>query len=147
MIAQLIWIITIYASAAALVHILHHREKTRRSEWTGKRLQYILITRNHESVVEWYIRILAVHAFLIGRPLYVTVMDDGSEDGTMAVASRMASHGSPIELAPAMALYGSQSQSEYRQGIMVDLRMQEQPLPLRIMQLPGSRGYRSKRGE
>lgn len=63
MIAQLISIVSIYASAAALVHILHRREESREAMRPGKRLHYILITRNHEAVVEWYIRMLAVYAF------------------------------------------------------------------------------------
>ncbi|WP_340026154.1 glycosyltransferase family A protein [Paenibacillus sp. FSL K6-1096] len=142
MIAQLIWIMCIYASAAALVHLLHHQGKTRAAARTGKRLHYILITRNHEAVVEWYLRVLAIYAFCTGRPLQVTVVDDGSEDGTLAVASRMAYHSSSIECAPAMPLPTLLGGSQ-----LVDLRAQEPLLPLRIMQLPGSRGERSKPGK
>ncbi|NQX47186.1 hypothetical protein HQN87_17785 [Paenibacillus tritici] len=141
MIAQLIWIMCIYASAAALVQLLHHREETRAAARTGKRLHYILITRNHEAVVEWYLRVLAVHALWIGRPLYVTVLDDGSEDGTLAIASRMAYHSSSIECecASAIPLYSLTGGNERGQGVTVDLRVQEPLLPLRIMRLPGSR--------
>ncbi|WP_405104803.1 hypothetical protein MHH28_19835 [Paenibacillus sp. FSL K6-1217] len=147
MIAQLIWIITIYASAAALVQLLHYREVTRAAARTGKRLHYILITRNHEAVVEWYLRVFAVHACWIGRPLHITLVDDGSEDGTMAVASRMAYYNSSIEFAPAVSSYVLADRDELRQGVTVDLRVQEPLLPLRIMQLPGSRGCPSKHGE
>lgn len=147
MIAQLIWIMCIYASAAALVHILHHQAKTRAAARTGKRLHYILITRNHEAVVEWYLRVLAIYALCTGRTLQVTVVDDGSEDGTMAVASRMAYHSSSIECAPAVPVHSLLGGSQLRQGVTVDLRAQEPLLPLRIMRLPGSRGYRSKSGE
>jgi hypothetical protein len=147
MIVQLIWIVSIYASAAALVHILHYREQIREAAQPGKRIHYTLITRNHESVVEWYIRVLAVYAFFSRRPFYVILMDDGSEDGTMAVASRLACYSSSIEFQPVMPLNRSRDEAELRQGIVVDLRRQEQPLPLRIMQLPGSRGYGSKHGE
>jgi hypothetical protein len=146
MIAQLIWIMSIYASAAALVHILHHREETREAARPGKRLHYILITCNHEAVVEWYIRMLAVHAFWIGRPLYVTLMDDGSKDGTLAVASRIARSGSSIRFAPVTPHYSIMGEAELRKEIVLDLRTQEQSLPLRIMRLPGSRGYGSKHG-
>lgn len=143
MIAQLIWIMCIYASAAALVHLLHHQAQSRAAAGSGrKRLHYILITRNHEAVVEWYLRVLAIYALCTGRTLQVTVVDDGSEDGTMAVASRMAYHSSSIECAPVMPLPSLLGGSQ-----LVDLRAPEPLLPLRIMQLPGSRGDRSKPGK
>ncbi|WP_342547759.1 hypothetical protein NST69_28665 [Paenibacillus sp. FSL P2-0089] len=147
MIAQLIWIISIYASAAALVQLLHHREETRAAARTGKRLHYILITRNHEAVVEWYLRVFAVYACWIGRPLQITLVDDGSEDRTMAVASRMAYHNSSIEFAPAVPFFGLADRAELRQGVTVDLRGQEPLLPLRMMRLPGSGKFPSKPGE
>ncbi|MEK3900530.1 MULTISPECIES: glycosyltransferase family A protein [unclassified Paenibacillus] len=146
MIAQLIWIIAIYASAAALVQLLHHREETRAAARTGKRLHYILITRNHEAVVEWYLRVFVVHAYWIGKPLRVTLVDDGSEDRTMAVASRMAYYNSSIEFAPAVPLYGL-ADRDTLQGVTVDLRVQEPLLPLRMMRLPGSGSSPSKHGE
>ncbi|NOU79258.1 hypothetical protein GC101_10235 [Paenibacillus sp. LMG 31459] len=147
MIAQLIWIVSIYASAAALVHILHRREESREARRPGKRLHYILITRNHEAVVEWYIRMLAVYAFWMGRPLYVTLMDDGSLDGTLAVASRLDCSGSSIRFAPVMPHYNTLGEAEHRKENVLDLRTQEQPFPLKMMRLPGSRGYGSKHGE
>lgn len=143
MIVQFIWIMSIYASAAALVQLLHHREVARKAARTGKRLHYILITRNHEAVVEWYIRMLAVYAFWMGRPLYVTVMDDGSVDGTLEVASRLAIGGSSIGFAPVTRV----GEAGLRKETVLDLRMREQPLPMRMMRLPESRRYRSKQGE
>ncbi|WNS42656.1 hypothetical protein [Paenibacillus sp. MMS20-IR301] len=141
MITQLIWIMSIYATAAALVQLLHHRGKTREHVRPGKRLQYILITRNHEAVVEWYIRILAFHASWAGSPLQVTVADDSSADGTLNIASRLDVCSSPV-----LSLYSGGNGNEPPERMVVDLRMQEPRLPLRMMRLPGSGGYGSKHG-
>lgn len=130
MVAQLIWIAAVYGLAVALVHILKHRERTRHAGRFSKRLHYILITRNHEAVIEGYIRMLAWQAFRAGKAYQVTLMDDESRDSTVAVAVRLARSGSAIEFVPLMQLQGMQE----RQTV-IDLRM------------PGSGGSQSIRGE
>jgi hypothetical protein len=148
MVAQLLWIAAVYGSAVALVHILHHCKPIRQKTWTGKRLHYVLITRNHEAVVEWYIRVIGLHAFLTGKLFRVTVMDDGSMDGTLAVASRMArSSGGTIDFAPVMQGHDLQTESCPQPNIVVDLRLPDQSVPLTFMRMPGSGGYGSKRSE
>lgn len=134
MVAQLIWIAAVYASAVVLVHILHHREHTGRVIRSGKRLHYILITRNHETVIEGYIRMMDFRAFWTGRLYQVTLLDDGSKDGTLAIASRMAQNGSAIDFAPLMQ-FPLQGDNDLQREIVIDLRM------------PGSGGSQSKRGE
>ncbi len=130
MVAQLIWIAAVYGLAVALVHILKHRERTRHAGRFSKRLHYILITRNHEAVIEGYIRMLAWRAFRAGKAYQVTLMDDESRDSTVAVAVRLARSGSAIEFVPLMQLQGMQE----RQTV-IDLRM------------PGSGGSQSIRGK
>ncbi|QQZ62222.1 glycosyltransferase family 2 protein [Paenibacillus sonchi] len=143
MVAQLIWIAAIYAIAVLLVHILHKGERGQ----SGKRLHYILITRNHEYVVEWYIRALTFHALLSGKRLRVTLMDDGSSDATMDVALRLALGGSALEFAPAVPIGFLESDRKLQPGIIVDLREPGQAVPLPFLQKPWSKGCRSKRGE
>ncbi|MEK5450198.1 hypothetical protein [Paenibacillus sp. FSL R7-0331] len=124
MVAQLIWIAAVYASAAALVHILHRRELTRPAGRFSKRLHYILITRNHEAVIEGYVRMLAWQAFWAGRTYKVTLMDDESQDGTVAVAARLAQSGSVIEFMPLLQLYHFQDSPDPQQQTVIDLRIQ-----------------------
>ncbi|WP_019915052.1 hypothetical protein [Paenibacillus sp. HW567] len=136
MVAQLIWIAVIYAFAVLLVHVLHNREQSPQHIRSGKRLHYILITRNHEYVVEWYIRALTFYALLKGKLLQVTLIDDDSSDGTLAVASRLARSGSGLEFAPAIRTL--QAGSEPQMGIVLDLREPGQPVPLPFLQMRGA---------
>ncbi|WP_342563321.1 hypothetical protein NST84_28210 [Paenibacillus sp. FSL R7-0345] len=123
MVAQLIWIAAVYGSAVALVHILQHRERIRYAGRISKRIHYILITRNHEAVIEGYIRMLAWRAFWAGRTYQVTLLDDESRDGTVAVAARLARSGSLIEFAPLMQLYRYEDGPEPQRQTVIDLRM------------------------
>lgn len=144
MVAQLIWIAAVYVSAAVIIHMLHNREQRRQSQRVVKWVHYILIARNQESVVEWYIRALTFHAFLTGKRLRVTFMDDDSGDRTLGIVSRMVRSGCSIDLTT--SLYNFQAEEDLQnQGIVVDLRLSGQPIPLPFMAMPGSRGCESKR--
>ncbi|UQZ33854.1 hypothetical protein C2I18_10145 [Paenibacillus sp. PK3_47] len=148
MVAQLLWIAAVYGSAVALVHILQHRKRTRHKNWSGKRIHYLLITRNHEAVVEWYIRGIGLHAFLTGQLFRVTVMDDGSMDGTLAVASRLAlNSGGNIEFAPVIQGHDVRTDSGSQHNVVVDLRLPDQLIPLSFLRMPGSGGYGSKHSD
>ena len=144
MVAQLIWITAVYVSAAVIIHMLHNREQKRQSPRVVEWIHYILITRNHESVVEWYIRALTFHAFLSGKRLRVTFMDEDSRDGTRGIVSRMLHNGCSIDLIN--SAYSFQTHEDIQnQGIVVDLRLSGQPVPLPLMVMAGSRGCESKR--
>lgn len=147
MVAQLIWIAAVYGVAVILIHVLHNRKQTRQTSASGKRLHYILITRNHEAVVEWYIRIMGLHALWTGKPSLVTVMDDGSSDGTMAVASRLLLGGSPVDFAPAAHIHTLPDGGQSPKDLVIDLRLPGKAAPLPFMRLPGSGGYGSKHGD
>lgn len=122
MIAQLIWIAVAYASAAVMIHMVHNRQQVRRTPQIGKRIHYIFITRNDESVVEGYIRALAFQALLTGKRLQATFMDDSSNDGTLRIVSTMAASGCSIDLATSM--YSLRTSDELQnEGIVVDLRL------------------------
>jgi len=151
MAAQLIWIIVVYASAVITVHLLHTREKTRQSPTAGKWIHYIVRTRNHESVIEWYIRAFTLHSFLTGKRLLVTCMDDHSTDNTLLLLSKMKQNGCSLEVeTPGHRMewdtehYNSTFRVE--QEIVIDLRLFEGLFPLPSIQDLGSRGYGSKPG-
>lgn len=149
MVAQLIWIVAVYAVAVFLVHVLHNREKTRQSPRTGKWIHYVLITRNHESVIEWYIRALTIHAFLTGKRLRVTCMDDHSSDSTMLLISKISHSGCSLDMEiGSIGEYSiEQSNPKTEREIVIDLRLPEMLVPLTFIHDLGSRGYRSERGK
>jgi len=151
MAAQLIWIIVVYASAVVLVHLFAHREKTRQSPRSGKWIHYILVTRNHESVIEWYARALTLHSFLTGKRLRVTCMDDASSDNTLLLVTKLKQSGSNLEVKayePFVERSTDPLQSNYRVGqeIVIDLRLFEGRSHLPFIQDLGSRGYGSEPG-
>lgn len=125
MIAQLIWIAAVYVSATVMIHTVHNREQVRQTPQSGKRIHYIFITRNHESVVEWYIRALTFQALLTGKRFQATFMDDGSSDGTLRIVSKMAASGCSIDLATSMYTLRT-SEELQNEGIVVDLRLSSQ---------------------
>ncbi|ASA24501.1 hypothetical protein [Paenibacillus donghaensis] len=143
MVAQLLLIAAVYTVAAGLVHWLHSRGQTRRTTSAGKWIHYILIVRNHESVVEGYLRAIALQAGLAGKLPRVTLWDDGSTDGTLHMVTRLVQSSCPLDLIP--ALYPSQVNKEGRLGgIVIDLRSAGQQPLLSFMKPAGSRGYGSK---
>ncbi|WP_052087945.1 hypothetical protein [Paenibacillus wynnii] len=151
MAAQLIWIIVVYASAVVFVNLLHIREKMRQSPRSGEWIHYILITRNHETVIEWYVRALTLHSFLTGKRLRVTCMDDNSDDDTLLLVMKMKQSGCSLEV-EALEHLEERSTAQrdgnlgLEQEIIIDLRLFEGLFPLPFIQDLGSRGYGSKPG-
>ncbi|MDT3428020.1 hypothetical protein J2Z22_003610 [Paenibacillus forsythiae] len=152
MIAQLIWIGAVYASAVVCVHALKSRVKSDAARETGKWIHYILIARNHESVVEGVIRAMTLQSFLTGKRLRVTFMDDGSSDTTHRIAQALRDGGCSLDLRMEEYIDGypqaerkAQSAGQDNETV-IDLRLPEQPIPLPFMRAIGSRGYSSKRG-
>lgn len=146
MVAQLLWIAGVYAFAVILVHVLHVREKFRKGRKSGERVHYIVITRNHEPVIEWYLRALMFQAFLTGKRLRVQVVDDSSSDGTLEIVSRMVRSSSSLELAGTASALGRDKGPE-RQEMVLDLRMSGLTVKWPVFQASGSRGSRSERGD
>ncbi|RQW10378.1 glycosyltransferase family A protein [Paenibacillus rhizophilus] len=152
MMAQLIWIGAVYASAVMCVHALKFREKMQAARETGKWLHYILIARNHESVVEGIIRAMTLQSFLTGKRLRVTFMDDGSSDGTLRIVSGLRDGGCSLDVRMSRDEDGPLQEERKAQppwgdkDTVIDLRLPEHPIPLPFMQAVGSRGFQSKRG-
>ncbi|RRJ62309.1 hypothetical protein EHV15_04605 [Paenibacillus oralis] len=85
------WVLLSYGLAAALVHFLHGIYLRRKS--TIRTIHYILVTSNHENQMEWYLRALSWYARLRGLPLRVTVLDEASEDDTLAIMRKLQTQG------------------------------------------------------
>lgn len=137
MVTQLIWIATIYVSAAIMIHMLHNRQQVRQTTRSRKWVHYIVITQNHESVVEGYIRALTFQALQTGKRLRVTFMDDGSSDGTLGIVSRLADSGCSIDLSTSNYTLQVSGDDLLHQGIVVDLRLSGQMSPLSFMRKVG----------
>lgn len=82
------WIVIGYGLAALLVH-LFHRRYMRNERKDASESHYILVTRNHEHQLEWYIRALSWYARLRGECIRVTILDEASRDDTQAILSRL----------------------------------------------------------
>ncbi|NGM82300.1 glycosyltransferase family 2 protein [Paenibacillus sp. 7124] len=153
MMAQLIWIGAVYASAVMCVHALKFRDKMKASGEMEKWLHYILIARNHESVVEGVIRAMTLQSFLTGKRLRVTFMDDGSSDGTLRIVSGLRDGGCSLDVRMAHGMDGYLQADQKAQSLrrdedtVIDLRQPEHPIPLPFMRAVGSRGFQSKRSK
>lgn len=95
MVSYIGWILFSYGLAAALVHVLHGM--VRQGKRKDCRVHYILVTSNHENQMEWYLRALSWYARLRGLSLQVTVLDESSQDDTLAILRKLEKEGG-IEL-------------------------------------------------
>lgn len=87
MIWGLLAIFGAYGLAAAILHTAY-AIKQRRGGVVGT--TFLLITRNNELQVEWYLRSLLFVSRLRGRKIHIAVSDEGSEDDTLAIVRRLA---------------------------------------------------------
>lgn len=90
------WILFSYGLAAAMVHLVHG-QYLRMQPGTHKRMHYVLVTHNHEQQMEWYLRALSWYGQWRGNVVKVTVLDEESEDNTLAIAERLG-HQNGMEL-------------------------------------------------
>ncbi|MFR9710782.1 hypothetical protein ACL02P_15545 [Paenibacillus sp. MB22_1] len=95
MVSYIGWILLSYGLAAALVHVLHGI--VQQGKRRNRRVHYILVTSNHENQMEWYLRALSWYARLRGLSLQVTVLDESSQDDTLAILRKLEKQGG-IEL-------------------------------------------------
>ncbi|CAM4225836.1 hypothetical protein U9M73_15560 [Paenibacillus phoenicis] len=95
MVSYIGWILLSYGLAAALVHVLHGM--VRQGKRKDRAIHYILVTSNHENQMEWYLRALSWYARLRGLSLQVTVLDESSQDDTLAILRKLEKQGG-IEL-------------------------------------------------
>ena len=64
------------------------------SDWSSRRKRdlsthYVLMTRNNQMHMEWYLRSLYFFSWMKGRNISVTIVDEGSTDDTLDIARRV----------------------------------------------------------
>lgn len=150
MMAQLIWIGAVYASAVMCVHALKFRESRGTPRQAGNWLHYILIVRNHEAIVEGVIRAMTVQSLLTGKPVRLTYMVDGSTDQTLRILSALQEDGCSLDMRKAEydeTKFQTERTSRlagFSEETVIDLRMPNPSIPLPFMRNAGSRGYSSE---
>ncbi|RUT33282.1 hypothetical protein EJP77_06415 [Paenibacillus zeisoli] len=124
-----VWILLCYGLAAVLVHLMH-RMYVRGRAGAPNREHYILVTRNHEQQMEWYLRAISWYAHLRGRDCRITVFDEGSEDDTLAITQLIKNSGD-LELS-VYGFSGRQGEDDMRRqaaaaegetALLIDLRV------------------------
>ncbi|WP_409343768.1 hypothetical protein [Paenibacillus sp. MBLB4367] len=83
MIVGLLLIFGLYGLGAALVHVCYALEQNKKRKRT---IRFILVTRNNEQHVEWYLRSLRFFSRWRGCHVAIAVFDDGSTDDTLHIA-------------------------------------------------------------
>ncbi|MEF3309106.1 glycosyltransferase family A protein [Paenibacillus sp. GYB004] len=86
MIVGLLSIFGAYGLAIAMVHLSRAWFRSERR----KPIHYVLLTRNNAMHIEWYLRTLLFVSKMKARDIHVVVMDERSEDDTLAIAERLA---------------------------------------------------------
>lgn len=89
----LLWIVGCYGLSIAVLHILFGSRKAS----SKKAARVLLITKNNENQIEWYIRSLFFFSRVKGWELQTTVIDKGSSDDTLKIIERL-SHTFPLEI-------------------------------------------------
>ncbi|MCD1260854.1 hypothetical protein B5M42_018795 [Paenibacillus athensensis] len=82
----LLWIVGCYGVSIALLHILFGI----RRNVAKKSTRVVLITKNNQNHIEWYIRSLFFFSNMRGKPIAATVLDEGSSDDTISIVRRLA---------------------------------------------------------
>ena len=94
------YILLCYGVAAIAVHAMY-RWHVHRHPKSVKRVHYVLITQNHENQMEWVLRVLHWYSKMKGIALRVTLLDNESNDDTLAIAQKMQTHGMEITIVQA----------------------------------------------
>jgi hypothetical protein len=94
------YILLCYGMAAIAVHAMY-RWHVHRHPKSVKRVHYVLITQNHENQMEWVLRALHWYSKMKGIALRVTLLDNESNDDTLAIAQKMQTHGMEITMVQA----------------------------------------------
>jgi hypothetical protein len=89
----LLWIAGCYGLSIAILHLCFRKPQ----ELRGKAVKVLLVTKNNQTQIEWYIRSLFFVSRLRGRELSATVLDEGSTDETVKIIERL-SHSDGMNL-------------------------------------------------
>ncbi|MDQ0902953.1 MULTISPECIES: hypothetical protein [unclassified Paenibacillus] len=89
----LLWILGCYGISIAVLHLLLG---TRRGG-SKKTANVLLVTKNNQNQIEWYIRSLFFFSRFKGNEVKATIFDEGSSDDTRKIIERL-SHSHLLEL-------------------------------------------------
>jgi hypothetical protein len=93
----LLWIVGCYGVSIVLLHLIYGIRYRKRNEAS----RVLLITRNNQLQIEWYIRSLFFFSRIKGRDIAATILDDGSTDDTMKIIERLSQrHTLDVEVYP-----------------------------------------------
>jgi hypothetical protein len=101
-------ILACYGVAVLAVHAYYRRSRRAR----GKASHVVLVTKNNQSSIEWYLRSLFFFSKMRGRAISTTVLDEGSTDDTLHIVRKLAVQ-HPVWI------------GEYRDELAVDDRVRE----------------------
>lgn len=83
MIVGLCWIIGSYGLCVLIVHLLYAMNPIQAGNMTP--VHYMVLTKNNQVNIEWYLRYLWFFSWLKGKHIKVTVIDNGSSDETLEI--------------------------------------------------------------
>jgi hypothetical protein len=119
----LIAIMACYLMAVVLLHA-YGRLLSRRN--VRQPFHVVLITKNNQSKIEWYVRSLYFFCKLKGRQIDTTVLDEGSTDDTLRIVERLSlKHPMQIESYGEEAVDDFLRRHEQEDVIVVRLHQQE----------------------
>ncbi|TXK80957.1 hypothetical protein [Paenibacillus sp. N3.4] len=81
----LLWILGCYGISIALLHLLLGSRKG----GNRKEANILLVTKNNQNQIEWYIRSLFFFSRVKGNEVTATIFDEGSTDDTMKIIERL----------------------------------------------------------
>lgn len=79
-------IIACYLLTAVLLHTYGRQFRRRKGR---KSSHVVLITKNNQTQIEWYVRSLYFFSKFKGRQIDTTVLDEGSTDDTLRIVERL----------------------------------------------------------
>lgn len=85
MVESVIIIISCYICSAFLVHVAYRSLPHQRDASH----HYVLVTKNNERQAEFVLRAITWHAWLFGKVLEISVIDENSEDQTIPIIRRL----------------------------------------------------------
>ncbi len=85
MIQGMLWIVGSYGVCTLFIHLLYRSFQRR----NGGTAHYVLITKNNQMQIEWYIRSLQFYSSLRGKCIKITVLDNNSTDETLPIVQRL----------------------------------------------------------
>jgi hypothetical protein len=81
----LLWILGCYGLSIAVLHVCF----SMRLKSTRKVINVLVVTRNNQNEIEWYIRSMFFFSRIQGRDLKARILDEGSTDETMQIIERL----------------------------------------------------------